>query len=224
MSRTLPPLAGRSDRTGRTGRTDRTDRTSRTGPALRSRHSAVVRRLAGALLAALPVGTVRAADAALPTPAQIAAITFEDATTDNDFVAPFAHDESGLDEVAGRRAAFAAFMQKVDRWPPGQVPRALDRIRNLLALVVLMDIGQGDFEDELPLAIYQRLLRMYPKPELMQDLAFIILHPEVGHFPETAPELDLDVNVGDEQVQSRMVLYAKKMLGRVEGRLPVPGP
>ncbi|GEM_PF-6591912 len=152
---------------------------------------------------------------------QIAALTWDEVTNDSDFVSPFAHNFDTLKESDERRKDWEAFEDKLDNWGPGKVPNPAERIRNLISVAALMDVGEGQFESETPLLVFQRLKQELPKEQLIAELAEIVFHPEVGSVVTTAPELDLNVGVGDERVRERVQIYAKKMLGRMLGKLPV---
>lgn len=158
-----------------------------------------------------------------PTEAEIAAITYEDAMDDNGFVGPFAHDFSRNEDFPERKIDWQAFVDKVNAWAPGKVADEADKVRNLVNACVLQDICQGQFEGELALYVYTRLKDQVPKERLVRILARITLHPDQGEVIRTAPELDADVGVGEDQIRERMPIYAKKMLGRVLGKIP-PAP
>jgi hypothetical protein len=181
---------------------------------------------------ALPAGEAPGAGAPTTPPAaagppapvtekEIAALTWDEVTNDSDFVSPFAHNFDSLKESDERRKDWDAFTDKLDAWGPGKVPNPGERSRNLISVAALMDVGEGQFESETPLLIYQRLTHELTKEQLTAVLAEIVFHPEIGSVVTTAPELDLNVGVGDERVRERVQVYAKKMLGRVLGKLPV---
>jgi hypothetical protein len=155
-----------------------------------------------------------------PTAAEIAALTYDDVTDDNGFVTPFARDLSHNDEFPERKTDWENFLTRLNAWAPGKDPNVSKRVRNLLCASVLMDIGQGQFESELPLYIYQLLSREVPKDELVRILAMTLFHPEEGEVDGKCDGLDLQVNVGDDQVRERLPILAKKMLGRIFGKLP----
>ncbi len=176
--------------------------------------------IAGAALGAAGEAAPAGAPAKI-TDKEIAAISWEEVANDNDFVSPFAHNFDSLKESDERRKDWDAFTDKLDMWGPGKVPDAAERVRNLISVPALMDVGEGQFESETPLLIYQRLSHEYPKEQLIALLADIVFHPDSGSVVTTAPELDLSVGVGEERVRERVQVYAKKMLGRVLGKLPL---
>lgn len=159
-----------------------------------------------------------------PTAAEIAALTYDDVTDDNGFVTPFARDFSNNEEFPERKTDWENFLTRLKAWEPGKDPNVAKRVRNLLCASVLMDIGQGQFEAELPLYVYQLLKREVPQEELVKILAMTLFHPDEGDVDGKADGLDLQVNVGDEQVRERLPILAKKMLGRLLGKLPMSEP
>jgi hypothetical protein len=155
-----------------------------------------------------------------PTDEQIAQIHWEEFSADNTFVCPFAADFSRNEEFPERKTDWENFLAKFAVWAPGHVFDNTEKVRNLIGAAALMDIGQGQFESELPLYVYQRLRREVPDDKLKAILAFMAFHPNEGTVIGTAPELDLDIGVGDDQIRERLQIFAVKMLGRMLGKLP----
>jgi hypothetical protein len=165
-----------------------------------------------------PAGT---GEAKPPTDEQIAAIRWEEFSADNTWVCPFAVDFSRNEEFPERKTDWEDFLAKFALWAPGHVPKPEEKVRNLLCAAALMDIGQGQFESELPLFVYQRLRREVPDDKLKTTLAMTAFHPDLGSVISTAPELSLDIGVGEDQVRERLQILAVKMLGRMLGKLPM---
>ncbi|MBA3939280.1 MAG: hypothetical protein H0X38_17665, partial [Planctomycetes bacterium] len=163
-----------------------------------------------------------AAEPPPPTAAEIAAIKWDELPPDTGFVTPFANDLSSLNESDERRKDWDDLQKRIDTWAPAQATDPLTRARNLIAIASLMDIGQGQFERELAFMVYSRLKALYPKEQLVTILATIGLHPERGEVPTSGVDVDIHVDVGREQVNERLGLYALKMLGRLLGKLPLP--
>lgn len=155
-----------------------------------------------------------------PSDEQIAMIVWEEFSADNTWVCPFAQDFSRNEEFPERKTDWEAFLAKFALWPPGHVFDNTEKVRNLISACALMDIGQGQFEGELPLYVYQRLRREIPDAKLKDILALMAFHPTHGSVIETAPDLDLDIGVGEDQIRERLQVYAVKMLGRMLGKLP----
>ncbi|MBA3701067.1 MAG: hypothetical protein H0W78_19630 [Planctomycetes bacterium] len=155
-----------------------------------------------------------------PTDEQIAQIRWEEFSADNTWVCPFAQDFSRNDEFPERKTDWEDFLAKFAVWAPGHVFDNTEKVRNLIGACSLMDIGQGQFESELPLFVYQRLRREVPDEKLKAILAYMAFHPNEGSVIGTAPELNLDIGVGDDQIRERLQVFAVKMLGRMLGKLP----
>ena len=155
-----------------------------------------------------------------PTDEQIAQIVWEEFSADNTWVCPFAQDFSRNDEFPERKTDWEDFLAKFAVWAPGHVFDNTEKVRNLVSACALMDIGQGQFESELPLFVYQRLRREVPDEKLKAILAYMAFHPNEGSVIGTAPELNLDIGVGEDQIRERLQIFAVKMLGRMLGKLP----
>jgi len=155
-----------------------------------------------------------------PTEEQIANIKWEEWSADNTFVGAFARDFSRNDEFPERKTDWEDFLAKFAVWAPGHVFDNTEKVRNLIGACALMDIGQGQFEAELPLFVYQRLRREVPDDKLKSILIAMAFHPNDGSVISTAPELNLDIGVGEDQIRERLQIFAVKMLGRMLGKLP----
>ena len=174
--------------------------------------------LAGGALAAQ-------APAAAPEPfeavkdSEINAITYEECELDNGFEIPFAPNLENLGEDQKKR--LDEFMEKVDKWDPGQLDKTGQKVRFFIALCSLVDAGHGEFEAETPLKIFEKLKTDIPKDKLMKACAWVVLKPKDGDIIKTAPDLGFDNEIDEEEIRGRSVIYAKKMLGRLLGKLPV---
>jgi hypothetical protein len=158
------------------------------------------------------------------TDEQIATLKWEEWASDNTFVGAFARDFSRNDEFPERKTDWEDFLAKFAVWAPGHAFDTTEKVRNLLGACALMDIGQGQFEAELPLFVYQRLRREVPDDKLKAILADMAFHPDQGNVIRTAPELNLDIGVGEDQIRERLQIFAVKMLGRLLGKLPMDPP
>ena len=159
-----------------------------------------------------------------PTDEQIAAISWEDYAADNTWICPFARDFGHIEEFPERKKDWEDFLSKFALWAPGHVFNLDEKVRNVISAAALMDIGQGQFESELPLFIYQRLRLEVPDDKLKTILSMMAFHPDSGTVIATAPELDLHIGVGDDQVRERLQIFAVKMLGRMLEKLPLEPP
>lgn len=164
----------------------------------------------------------KAGDAKPPiTDEMIANIRWEEWSVDNTFVGAFARDFSRNEEFPERKTDWEDFLAKFAVWAPGHVFDNTEKVRNLICACALMDIGQGQFEAELPLFVYQRLRREIPDDKLKAILAHMAFYPTEGSVIHTAPELNLDIGVGEDQIRERLQIFAVKMLGRMIGKLPM---
>ena len=159
-----------------------------------------------------------------PTEEQLATIQWEEYAADNTWICPFARDLSQNDEFPERKKDWEDFLAKFALWAPGHVFNLEEKVRNLICAAALMDIGQGQFESELPFFVYQRLRAEVPDDKLKAILGVMSFHPDSGTVIVTAPELDLHIGVGEDQVRERLQILAVKMLGRLLGKLPLEPP
>jgi hypothetical protein len=163
-------------------------------------------------------------NSALPTPPSeedIGKIIWQEFSADNTWEIPFATSLDNLTDYPERKTDWDDFLEKLIAWTPGHVTKVEDRVRNLLCVCVLEDIGQGQFEAELPLHMYKFLCKEIPKQQLKDLLGIMSFYPDYGTVISTAPELNLDIGVGESQVRQRLQILAVKMLGRELGKLPL---
>ena len=181
-----------------------------------------------ALLAWIAVGLVAAGTGRLQpvrsqgaayetvTDAQVDQITYEDLPGDNELVTrlapPFKHP--GATPFAGNFAA------KLRAWPPGRVEDPGQRARNLLSIAAVADSTADLHEAEIGRAVFDELQASGDRDRLRRILAWIVLAPDEGTVINQAPELGLRRHPPEAVVRERSVLYAKKYLGRLLGRLP----
>ncbi len=152
------------------------------------------------------------------TDKDIASITFEDAQEDQGFVTPLAQDLSNLDDDSKKELNNLG--DKMDNWVPGQEKDLVQQIRNWMCLCTYADLGRGLFEAEVPYVVFEKLKRDMPKEKLTKALAYIILKPDEGKLVLKAPDLGFEDDAPEADVRERHVIYAKKLLGRLVGKLP----
>jgi hypothetical protein len=151
--------------------------------------------------------------------AEINAITYEECELDNGFEIPFAASVENLAEDQKKR--LDEFMEKVDAWEPGKAEKIGQKVRSFIALCSLVDAGHGEFEAETPLKIFEKLKTDIPKDKLMKACAWVVLKPKDGDVIKTAPDVGIEQEIDEEEIRGRSVVYAKKMLGRLLGKLPI---
>ena len=152
------------------------------------------------------------------TDKEIASITYEDAEVDSGFVTPLAQDLSNLDDDSKKE--MEQFGEKLDQWIPGQEKDLVQQLRNWMCLCTFADLGRGLFEAEVPYVIFEKLKREMPREKLTRALACIILKPDEGKLVLQAPDLGFEEDAPEADVRERHVIYAKKLLGRLVGKLP----
>ena len=152
------------------------------------------------------------------TDKEIDAITYEDAEIDRGFVTPLAEDLNHLDEDS--RTRLDELADKFDEWLPGQEKEIGQRVRNWMCLATFPDLGRAEFEAELPYVIFEHLKKEIPEQQLKKALAWVILKPKEGKAVLEAKPLGMEGPVDEGPVRQRAAIYAKKLLGRLVGKLP----
>ena len=149
------------------------------------------------------------------TPAQMDQITYEDLPGDNELVTRLAPPFIRSDKPH----RFDEFVDKLKMWPPGEVANAGQSVRNLLSVAAIADIAADLHEAEIGRAVFDELQERVGRDQLRRILAWIILSPDAGTVVTTAPELGLSRHPPERIVRERSVLYAKKYLGRLLGKI-----
>jgi ABC-2 type transport system permease protein len=147
------------------------------------------------------------------TEAQIAEISFDGLPPDNDLVATLA--PSNLDP-----AQTADIASKLAAWRPAKLDDAGQSIRNLVALAAIADLSADPRESTLARQVFRHIRATFDPAAARQALAWIILSPEDGQVARKAPEMGLFRHPPERLVRQRSVIYAKKFLGRLTGKLP----
>lgn len=148
---------------------------------------------------------------------QIAAITYEDCKDDSGRVAPLAKN---LEHLQGDpRKRFDEWLVKLEKWDVLKAGTAL-KVRKMIGLCAFVDQIRGEFEAEVACVVFERLKRDVPKEQLIKASAWVALKPTDGETLTTAPELGFEGKLPEEKIRARSVLYAKKLLGRLLGKLP----
>ncbi|HSV16024.1 MAG TPA: ABC transporter permease [Tepidisphaeraceae bacterium] len=151
------------------------------------------------------------------TEAQINSITFTDLNADDDTVTPLAHSLDSLSDEDRQR--LANIRAKLDAWPPAHDGPDAQRVRNILSVAAIADYTQDPLEGQIARVVFDRLQADFDKELLTRILTWIILHPEQGAAITSAPELDLQGRVNEDVLRDRAMLYAKKLLGRLVGKI-----
>jgi hypothetical protein len=150
------------------------------------------------------------------TAAQVEAITYEDLPGDNELatrLAPPFRDGASA-------ARMDEFVAKLGAWGPGRVPDPGQAVRNLLSVAAIADVTANLREAEIARVVYDQLRSRFGRDELERILAWVVLSPGEGSVVTAAPELGLRRRPSEAIVRERDVLYAKKFLGRLLGKIP----
>lgn len=162
----------------------------------------------GAMLASEPIPA-----------ATIAGIDLSDARSDDGWVAPVARSLAKLERDPRRRERFDALMARIDAWAPaGTDAGGLYRRLNAAALA---DLGRSDLEAEVNCAVFAGILALPDRAAAVQAAASVCLGRSGGAAVASSTELGLVSNTTTDAVDERIRLLARKLLGRLQGRLPV---
>jgi hypothetical protein len=150
------------------------------------------------------------------TGAQIDQITYDDLPGDNELATRLAPPFRDAAESA-RMDDFAA---KLRAWAPGHVDDSGQAVRNMLCVASNADVTANLREAEIARVVFDQLSARFDHGELVHILAWIILSPDEGSVVTRAPELGLRRQPSEAILRERNSLYAKKLLGRLLGKIP----
>jgi ABC-type transport system involved in cytochrome c biogenesis permease component len=147
-------------------------------------------------------------------------IDFTRLPPDSGVVTPIARpDEDPDPEVAEQ---LETLRTRLPDWPPGKVADPVQRARNLLYIAAVPDVLQTPIERFAPVVVYDQLEQTIPKPQLIQALFWIALHPMDGDDSaiEQLQSVGLNYPSTDvDETRNRAAFYAVKLLGRLTGRI-----
>ena len=147
---------------------------------------------------------------------QINQITYERLPGDNELVTRLAPPFKP-NAVPERAHEFAL---RLKSWPLSYAADPGQAVRNLLSVAAVADIGADLREAEIGRVVFDELRARYGRDQLSHILAWVILRPNDGSVITFVPGLRLRRELSEQIVRERCVLYAKKYLGRLMGRLP----
>ena len=156
------------------------------------------------------------------TPAQIDAVQVTGLPPDDDVRNPVA--PPGDSPVPDERARVDRFHQLLDAWPPAHTGDAADRVRAVLSAAAIADVTEDPVEGRIARACFERLQADYEADDLERVLTYIISHPDDGQVETAATALDLPGPVAESVARERVMVYARKLLGRLTGKLPDVSP
>lgn len=183
--------------------------------------------VAAALLAWVAVGSVALVTGRLRTiepgegdylavtQEQIADVTYDDLPGDDELATRLAPPFD-----AAEAAHMAEFKAMLEAWPAGRLDDPAQAARNLLSVAAVADITANLREAEIARVVFNVMRERFPRDELPRILTWIILTPDEGSVVNHAPELGLRRRPTEAIVRERVTLYAKKLLGRIEGKIP----
>jgi ABC-2 type transport system permease protein len=107
-------------------------------------------------------------------------------------------------------------------WLPGNVEDPVQRTRNLLYVLGVVDVAQMPMEPFLPEVIFGAIRERTPSSDLLKILYWIAVHPDQGTIPTVAEFRTLDlrqVTPDTEELRNRAAVYGVKLLGRLTGHI-----
>jgi hypothetical protein len=151
------------------------------------------------------------------TEAQINSITYDDLPDDNSFITPFVNSPEDVSPAI--RQWMADFGVRLSQWAPGKDADPLRRTTNMLCVAAVADLDEFQYEGEVPVVVFQQLRAQIPLEQLRPILAYIILHPPTDGLLTSAADLGIPGQPAQSDVRDRAVIYAKKFLGRLLGKI-----
>jgi ABC-type transport system involved in cytochrome c biogenesis permease component len=148
------------------------------------------------------------------TPAEIAALNYN-VPPDEGVITPMAQPDERPDERT--EEALNTFQLKLVEWIPGKESNPLQRTINLLSVAAVTDLAQDATERYVPLLIFDHLTITTPREQLLQLLAWIVLHPEQGETINDLTDLGLGGVAQTPVIRERVNLYATKFIARLNG-------
>lgn len=149
------------------------------------------------------------------TAADIAGLNYR-VPPDSGVVTPIARPDEEPDEAT--QNSLDSVQGKLANWPLAHVADPMQRTLNLLSAAAVVDLAQDPVERFLPLMIFDQLSMSIPRDELVQILAWIVLHPEQGRTPNDLADIGLGGVAQSPLVRERANIYAIKFIARLTGR------
>ena len=165
---------------------------------------------------AVPVVRAAPTDWTHITDADIASLDYR-VPSDGGVVSPFAPAEEQPPDYDAEQ--LETVRQRLPDWPPANIRDDVQRVRNVLYVAGIPDAVQLPIESYVPWVALEYLMDRYPREQLVQILAWIVMHPEDGTVIDEIADLGLEGAVGDPYlVRERAYLYALKFILRLTGR------
>jgi hypothetical protein len=151
-------------------------------------------------------------------PATTQATTTQAAAAAAPFITPLAADLDNLDNDSKKR--LDDWTAKLNDWAGAKEENVPQRVRNLMSVASLADMIHSEFEGETAYVIFDKLKSEVEKDQLIKACAWMVLKPNEGRCITRIPELGWDEEVEEDGIRERSSMYAKKLLGRLVGKLP----
>jgi hypothetical protein len=156
-------------------------------------------------------------------PDDLTLVTYDHLPDDLGTYTPWANTPTTVEKDPFTVAAVADFRRALTTWPPAQDHDPRHAVESCLALAALLDAARAPTECDAPPILFEHLTTRMARPDLIAALTHVALHP-TAITPRTQ-DATFHVTWDDQQdLRERMGIYARKMLGRVMGRLPVVRP
>jgi hypothetical protein len=150
-----------------------------------------------------------------------AALPLVDMPPDDGYVAPIAAEDQKPNGTTMRR--LAQVEAALATWAPGRIADPVQRVRNLLLLLGVVDVAQSTLERFLPEVIVRQLLKDVPAGDLARIMCWIALHPDEGDISVLSDPLVVELGelnartVDAQEARNRTYIYGVKLARRLAG-------
>ena len=153
------------------------------------------------------------------TEKQIDGIRYNDLEPDDSLTTPVAANLDGLDPAGKQR--ISELRRQLDGWPPARDKSAIKSVRNLLSVAAIADLIPDRYEGAIAYVVFEKLKTDVPRDDLKKILTWIVVSPDDKQIIVAVPELGIDGKAAAADVNERVKMYARKLLGRLVGKLPM---
>lgn len=112
------------------------------------------------------------------------------------------------------------FAEQLRQWPEVHLEDPAQNVMNLLSVAAVADIGADLREADVGRLVFDELQSQYGRDQLKKLLAWVILRPDGNRVLTSVLNLRLRRPLAEIVVRERCILYAKKYLGRLVGKIP----
>jgi hypothetical protein len=147
-------------------------------------------------------------------------VTYADLPEDSGTYTPWSETPATPETDPFAAEAVREFRRRLAVWAPAQAKDPRAAVEACLALTSLVDAARHPVEFDAPAILLTHLQARIPREALVAALTRVALRP--GECMPLTEETAFEVAYPEVQdLRDRMAIYARKMLGRVLGRLPV---